>query len=160
MEEVAYFASGCFWGTEFWFMKNSGVLETEVGYMGGDFLNPAYEDVLSGDTGHVEVARVVFDTNIVTYESLVKLFFETHNFSQEDGQGPDIGSQYLSRIFYTNPEQKETAEKIVFFLEKAGYKVATKILPATKFWKAEDEHQKYFLRNQKQPYCHFRKVIF
>ncbi|NLI61819.1 MAG: peptide-methionine (S)-S-oxide reductase MsrA [Methanosarcinaceae archaeon] len=160
MNETAYFASGCFWGTEYWFIKNSGVLETEAGYMGGNLENPTYEDVMTGNTGHVEAVRVVFNPEITSYESLVKLFFETHDFTQKNGQGPDLGSQYFSKIFYTTPEQKEVAEKIVFLLEKRGFDVTTEILPESKFWPAEEYHQKYFIRNQKQPYCHFRTVLF
>ena len=117
----AWFASGCFWGTEYHFNKAKGVIETTVGFMGGHLDSPSYRQVCTGETGHLETTEVVFDPQQTSYEELVKLFFETHDFTQLDGQGPDIGSQYLSAIFYANDEQKAIAEKYIGILTEKGY---------------------------------------
>ena len=106
----AYFASGCFWGTEYYFMKAQGVEHTNVGFMGGHVDNPSYEQVCEKNTGHLETAEVIYNPSKTTYENLVRLFFETHDFTQNNGQGPDIGPQYLSCIFYTSPEEKAIAK--------------------------------------------------
>ncbi|WNY25382.1 peptide-methionine (S)-S-oxide reductase MsrA [Methanolapillus millepedarum] len=156
----AYFASGCFWGTEYHFQRKPGVISTTVGYMGGSVPSPSYPLVCTGTTGHVEAVEVVYDENIVSYEELVRLFFETHNFTQENGQGPDIGSQYLSRIYYTDELQKQMAETYVRILTGLGYDVATEILPAGPFWKAEDYHQHYYSKKNNTPYCHAYRKIF
>ncbi|MBP1665100.1 MAG: peptide methionine sulfoxide reductase, partial [Bacteroidetes bacterium] len=121
--DTAYFASGCFWGTEYHFMKAAGVRATTVGYMGGHTQNPNYKEVCTGTTGHAETTEVVFNPGETSYENLIKLFFETHDFTQIGGQGPDIGDQYRSVIFYTSPEQKSTAEKYINILTEKGYKV-------------------------------------
>jgi peptide methionine sulfoxide reductase msrA/msrB len=156
----AYFASGCFWGTEYWFMKATGVKATEVGFMGGNFDYPTYSQVKTGATGHLECVEIEYNTTETNYENLVKLFFETHDFTQTDGQGPDIGSQYLSRIFYTNNEEKEIARKYIRLLEEKGYRVTTQLRPAATFWIAEDYHQQYYEHKGTQPYCHSYKKIF
>jgi peptide methionine sulfoxide reductase msrA/msrB len=154
-QAVAYFASGCFWGTEYWFSKAKGVISTAVGYMGGTLANPSYKQVSTGNTGHVEAIKVVYDTEKTTYEELIKLFFETHDPTQTDGQGPDIGTQYLSVIFYTSKAQKEMAEKYKKILSDKGLKVATKIVPASDFYAEQmDYHQKYYDKTGKKPYCH------
>lgn len=158
--EKIYFAAGCFWGVEYHFQKISGVLEVSSGYMGGDTINPSYEDVCTGSTGHLEVVRVKFDKTKVSLEKLIKLFFEIHDFSQTNGQGPDIGTQYLSAIFYTTNEQKIASEKTVALLSNMGYKVATSIYKAPTFYKAEDYHQNYYTKHQKEPYCHSYKKVF
>lgn len=158
--ETAYFASGCFWGTEFYFMKAKGVLETTVGFMGGTLENPSYEDVCSKESGHLEVTKVVFDHNETNYTELVKLFFETHDFTQTNGQGPDIGPQYLSCIFYTTDEQKKIATKYINKLSEKGYKVATMLKISSQFWEAEDYHQEYYKYKGTSPYCHQYKKIF
>lgn len=158
--EMAYFASGCFWGTEYHFMKSKGVLGTTVGYMGGETTNPTYKEVCTGETGHAETTEVEFDTTKTTYDDLVKLFFETHDFTQVGGQGPDIGDQYRSVIFYTSEEQKRIAEKYIGILTEKGYKVATKLQPAPKFWNAEDYHQEYYDKKNGTPYCHIYRKIF
>lgn len=160
--EVAYFASGCFWGTEYHFMKTAGVRSTTVGYMGGDVENPTYKQVCTGKTGHVETTEVVFDTSQTSYENLIKLFFETHDFTQVDGQGPDIGTQYRSVIFYVNDEQKKVAQTYLQILSAKGYKVATQLLPAenSEFWEAEDYHQEYYDKKNGTPYCHIYRKIF
>jgi len=152
--ERAIFASGCFWGTEYHFNKKEGVISTSVGYIGGRTDSPTYEDVKRGDTGHAEAVEVIFNPQIVSYEDLVKLFFETHNPSQTNGQGPDIGNQYRSEIFYTDENQKETALKIIKILEDKGYFISTKVTKASKFWKAESYHQLYYDKSGGTPYCH------
>lgn len=158
--ETAVFASGCFWGTEYFLARLPGVLQTTVGYIGGHVDNPTYEQVCGKKTGHYEALEVVYDPTRVSYETLVKGFFETHDFSQRDGQGPDIGPQYRSAIFVANDEQKRVAEGVVKILEKMGREVATEIKPWAKFWKAEDYHQKYYERKGDQPYCHAYRKIF
>lgn len=158
--EKAHFASGCFWGTEYYFMQAPGVVETSVGYMGGHKDNPTYEQVSTGKTGHLEATEIVYDPSVITYGDLVRLFYETHDFTQTDGQGPDIGSQYLSAIFYKDDEQKAIAEKYTNLLLKKGYKVATTLRPAAKFWKAEDYHQQYYKHKGSTPYCHTYTKIF
>jgi len=158
--ETAYFASGCFWGTEYHFMKAKGVIRTTVGYMGGNTKNPTYKDVCTGQTGYAETTEVVFDTTKISYEDLVKLFFETHDFTQVGGQGPDIGNQYRSVIFYTSEDQKRMAEKYIGILTEKGYRVATILESAPEFWKAEDYHQEYYDKKNGTPYCHIYRKIF
>jgi len=158
--EKAIFASGCFWGTEYYFQKAPGVLSTTVGYIGGNKKSPSYRQVGSGRTGHKEAVEIIYDPSKTTYETLAKLYFETHDFTQTNGQGPDIGEQYLSYIFFTSKDQKETAEKLIDILKDKGYKVATFLAEASDFWKAEDYHQDYYKNNGKTPYCHFYTKIF
>jgi len=158
--EKAIFASGCFWGVQYYFKKQNGVISTTVGYTGGHLENPTYEQVCSHITGHAEAVLVEFNPEIVSYEELVKLFFEIHDFTQTNGQGPDIGEQYRSEIFYFNENQKNTAEKYIKILSDKGYKVATKLTSATTFWEAEKYHQDYYNKNGQSPYCHFRRKIF
>ena len=156
----AYFASGCFWGTEYFFMKATGVETTSVGFMGGIVDNPTYTQVRTGETGHLECVEVEYDETITSFENLVQLFFETHDFTQTDGQGPDIGSQYLSCIFFNNEVEKQIAEKYIEILTDKSCKVATLLKPVSTFWKAEDYHQQYYENKGAQPYCHFYKKIF
>jgi peptide methionine sulfoxide reductase msrA/msrB len=158
--ERAIFAAGCFWGTEYHFQQAAGVISTTVGYTGGHKDKPTYREVCSGTTGHKEALEIIFDPARTTFEQLAKLFFEIHDFTQTDGQGPDLGEQYLSYIFYTNNEQQKVAEKLVEILRQKGYQVFTKIEPAATFWKAEDYHQDYYQNNGKQPYCHIYRKIF
>ena len=158
--EKVYFASGCFWGTEYFFMKAPGVVSTSVGFMGGNKKNPTYKEVSQQNTGHIETTEVVFDPSITTYGDMVRLFFETHDFTQTNGQGPDIGSQYLSRIFYKDDQEKRIAEKYVAILAEKGYKVATMLKPASDYWKAEDYHQQYYKHKGSTPYCHVYSKIF
>lgn len=152
--ERAIFASGCFWGTEYHFQKTRGVLSTTVGYIGGHKQKPTYREVCSGGTGHAEAVEVVYDPSKVSYEELAKLFFETHDPTQVNRQGPDIGEQYRSEIFYLDAEQKEAAQKLIEILVSRGYKVATRLTKATKFWDAEDYHQDYYMKKNGSPYCH------
>ncbi len=158
----AYYAGGCFWGVEYFFEHYKGVKSAISGYMGGTMPHPDYRSVCSGLTGHLEVVKVVYDSSLVDYETLTKLFFEMHDFSQTNGQGPDIGSQYLSAIFYNNEEEKEISKKLIELLNNKGYKVATNLISTLNapFFEAEEYHQDYYDRHQKLPYCHSRKKIF
>ena len=152
----AYFAGGCFWGVEYHFEKVPGVIAADSGYMGGHKDDPTYKEVCYTDTGHLEVVEVTYDSSVVDFETLTKLFFEIHDPTQANGQGPDIGSQYLSAIFYNDEEEKVATEKLISILESKGLKVATKLIDAKKhpFYAAEDYHQDYYKKHNKQPYCH------
>jgi len=152
--ERALFASGCFWGTEYHLSKVDGVISTTVGYTGGTKDNPTYKEVSTGKTGHAEATEVIFDPSKVSYEELAKLFFETHDPSQVDRQGPDIGTQYRSGIFYLNNKQKEIAEKLIITLSSNGLNVVTEVTKASTFWNAEDYHQDYYDNKGSTPYCH------
>jgi len=152
--ETAIFAGGCFWGTEYHFQKQKGVISTQVGYIGGEKDNPTYEEVCENNTGYAEAVKIVFDPQEISYEELTKLFFEIHDPTQVDRQGPDVGKQYRSEIFYTNDEQKKIAEKLTKILENKGYDIATEITKADKFWDAEDYHQDYYRKKGGLPYCH------
>lgn len=156
----AYFAAGCFWGVEFYFQKEEGVISTTVGYMGGDKKNPTYQEVCYQNTGHAEAMEVVFDPAKTSYEKLVRLFFEIHDPTQVDRQGPDVGEQYRSAIFFTSEEQKETANRLIKILKEKGYDIATELSKAGTFWKGEEYHQDYYKKNRKAPYCHFYKKRF
>ena len=158
--ERAIFASGCFWGTEYHFQKAPGVISTTVGYTGGHVDNPTYRQVCTDKTGHAEAVEVVYDPSQTTYERLAKLYFETHDFTQLNRQGPDIGTQYRSAIFYVNEQQKQVASKLVEVLKHRGYKVVTQIVPADRFWTAEQYHQDYYQKTRKRPYCHVYRKIF
>jgi peptide methionine sulfoxide reductase msrA/msrB len=155
-EQVAYLAGGCFWGVEHYLEQLDGVLSVESGYMGGHLQSPSYEDVSSHASGHLETVRVRFDPSRVTYEEVAKRFFEIHDPTQANGQGPDVGPQYLSAVFYVDDAQKETTEGLIGELEERGYDIATEVRPAGTFWLAEDYHQDYYARTHKQPYCHTR----
>lgn len=152
--DTAIFASGCFWGTEYYFTAKEGVLETQVGYIGGSIKNPSYREVCTGRTGHAEATRVVFNPQIISYKELCKFFFETHDPTQVNRQGPDVGTQYRSEIFYLSEKQKEISEELIKILEQKGLRIATQVTPATTFWKAEDYHQDYYNVKGGTPYCH------
>ena len=156
----AYFAGGCFWGVEYWFQQTPGVIAVHSGYMGGNAKNPTYEQVCTGKTGHAETVEVEFDPNKTTFEDLTKLFFEIHDPSQRNRQGPDVGKQYRSVIFYVDEEQKQTALKLIEQLRKNGFDVATQVEKAGDFWKAEEYHQNYYGKTGTQPYCHIRTKKF
>jgi len=158
--ETAIFAGGCFWGVEHLLKDIPGVLSIEPGYTGGHVENPSYEQVRSHSTGHAEAVRIVFDPAHVSYEKLAKSFLEIHDPTQADGQGPDIGPQYRSEIFYTTLEQKQTAEKLLDILRRKGYNVVTRVTPAGPFWTAEEYHHKYYVRKGTEPYCHMRVKRF
>lgn len=144
--EKATFGAGCFWGVEETFRLVKGVRSTAAGYMGGSLSNPAYEDVCTDTTGHAEVVQIEYDPGEVSYEELLKLFWECHDPTTLNRQGPDIGTQYRSVIFFHTPEQEELARKSKEELEKSGkYRrpVVTEIVPASTFWRAEEYHQRY-----------------
>ena len=152
--DTAYFAGGCFWGVEHLLQQKDGVKSVKSGYMGGHKDNPTYEQVCSGTTGHAEAAEVVYDPAVISFEALAKYFFEIHDPTQKNRQGPDIGTQYRSAIFYNNDEEKRTIEKLIGILKDKGYAVTTEVSPADKFWPAEDYHQDYYDKTGKTPYCH------
>lgn len=153
-KEEAIFAGGCFWGVEHLMQKQEGVISVESGYIGGMVINPTYEEVKSQITGHVEAVRVIYNPEKVDYQTLTKLFLEIHDPTQADGQGPDLGNQYRSEIFYNSPEQKEIAQNLLHILRKKGYNVVTALTPATQFYPAEEYHQDYYQNKGTEPYCH------
>lgn len=157
---VAIFASGCFWGTEYYMKRIEGVLETMPGYTGGHVDNPTYEEVCSKTTGHYEAVRVTYDPSVVDYETLAKWFFETHDPTQANGQGPDIGPQYRSAIFVQNEAEREIANKLINQLELKGLKIATEVKDAATFWPAELYHQDYYDNKGGTPYCHSYRKLF
>ena len=150
----AYFAGGCFWGVEYYLEKQKGVTSVVSGYMGGKKKNPTYQDVSKGDSGYLEAVQVTYDPRKTSYEALAKLFFEIHDPTQKDGQGPDIGSQYKSVIFVANKDERKTIEKLITVLQSKGYDIATRVQKQTAFYKAEKYHQDYYQRKGKIPYCH------
>jgi peptide methionine sulfoxide reductase msrA/msrB len=152
----AYFACGCFWGVQYFFDKFQGVVKTRVGFMGGESVYPTYQELINHNTGHFEVIEVLFDGMKVSYEELAKLFFEIHNPSQEDGQGPDIGPQYRSCIFFMTLEQKHIAQTLMEKLKKNNVNIVTLLKPASNFYPADEYHQHYYEKNLSKPYCHKR----
>lgn len=146
---IATFAAGCFWGVELTFSKVPGVLSTSVGYMGGRIDSPSYEQVCTGGTDHAEVVQVEFDPELVTYEALLATFWQCHNPTTKNRQGPDVGTQYRSAVFYHDEQQKVLAEQSRFELNNsAAYPqpIVTEISPASNFWKAEEYHQQYLIK--------------
>ena|SRR5688572_13687744 len=155
-KEVATLAGGCFWCLEAVFDELKGVDAVESGYMGGHTINPTYEQVCRGDTGHAEVVRVTFDPAVLAFEALLEVFFVIHDPTTRDRQGNDVGTQYRSAIFYHTPAQKAAVERIIGKLEAAklwNAPIVTEVAPATEFYMAEGYHQEYFARNPRQPYC-------
>lgn len=155
--EKATFAAGCFWGVESAFRTVDGVVDAQVGYIGGANEDPSYRDVCSGQTGHAEALEITFDPSKITFEQLVELFWRVHNPTQVNRQGPDIGTQYRSSIFYHSEEQKVAAEKSKAALEasrKHNHPIATEVVPTAPFYRAEEYHQRYFEKNG-GPVCHF-----
>ena len=155
MAEMATFGAGCFWGIEAAFRGIPGVLDAVVGYTGGHTENPTYKDVCSDDTGHAEVVQVTFDPAKVSYDQLLDVFWSNHNPTMLNRQGPDVGTQYRSVIFYHSPEQKAAAEASKESLAKSGKfnrSIVTQIEPAPEFWRAEEYHQRY-LEKRGQTHC-------
>jgi peptide-methionine (S)-S-oxide reductase len=147
--EKATFAAGCFWGVEETFRQTKGVLKTSVGYIGGHTNQPTYEQVCSGNTGHAEACEVDFDPSVISYEDLVKLFFELHDPTTLNRQGPDVGEQYRSAVYYHDENQKKTAQAVIAKLEqekKFPRKIVTELVAAPEYFPAEDYHQQYFLK--------------
>jgi peptide-methionine (S)-S-oxide reductase len=156
MTEKATFAAGCFWGVEASFRAVPGVFDVVAGYAGGHVPEPTYAQVCSGTTGHAEAVQVMFDPAVVSYETLVRTFFALHDPTELDRQGPDVGEQYRSVIFYHSREQRETAERVKRELAPA-YRpktIATSIEPTTTFWRAEDYHQRYAEKHPGRVVCH------
>jgi len=151
---TAIFAGGCFWGVEYFLQKAPGVISVTSGYTGGTVKNPTYQQVCTGNTGHAEAVKVVYDPQKTSYDKLLKLFLEIHDPTQSGGQGPDIGDQYRSEIFYMNDDQKYIAENDLNILKSKGFKIATLVTKASEFYPAEAYHQDYYFKNGKTPYCH------
>lgn len=154
--ETAYFAGGCFWGIEHYFQMGPGVIDAQSGFMQGSKDNPSYKDVCHSDTGHAETVKVVFDPSKISYRRLVEAFFDMHDPTQVNRQGPDVGSQYRSGIWYVSDEQKKVAEQVIRELEAAGRfggsPVVTQVEPADHFWPAEQYHQDYVAKTGRA--CH------
>lgn len=146
---TATFAAGCFWGVEARFRELEGVVDASVGYMGGTRERPSYEDVCRGDTGHAEVVQLSYDPEAISYDGLLEAFWEMHNPTQLNRQGPDMGTQYRSVVFYHDEAQREAAERVKQALDSSGRfsgPVVTAIEPAATFWRAEDYHQQYLAK--------------
>ena len=155
MTETATFGAGCFWGIEASFAKVPGVEETAVGYAGGKTANPTYKDVCTDETGHAEVVQVKFDPAKISYERLLNVFWEIHDPTQKNRQGPDFGTQYRTAIFFHSPEQEAAAKKsLKERQEKVNRPIVTEITPAGTFYRAEEYHQKY-LQKRGAASCHF-----
>ncbi len=160
--KTAHFAGGCFWGVEYYFQRLKGVISVTNGYMGGSIPNPDYKTVSTGKSGYFETVEVLYYPGYISFEDLAKFFFEIHDPTQKNGQGPDIGSQYLSVIFYDNPKEKGIVQKLIEILKAKGYDVATKLISSENkpFYKAEQYHQDYYEKTGKVPYCHTYKKRF
>lgn len=158
--QTAIFAGGCFWGVEYYLSKAEGVIGTKVGYIGGSVSHPTYKQVCTGTTGHAEAIEVIFDPSKTNYETLAKLFFEIHDPTQKNRQGPDVGLQYRSAVFYLNEQQRQDALALIAQLRAKGLAVVTEVKPAGIFWPAEDYHQDYYDHSGGTPYCHMRVKRF
>lgn len=158
--EVAIFAAGCFWGVQHYMQKQKGVIRSFAGYTGGDEKHPTYDDVRLHHTHHLEAVLVEFDPKQTSFETLCKLFFEIHDPSQTDGQGPDKGEQYLSAVFCTSEEQRLTTLRLMKYLLEHGHEVNTMVREASDFWIAEGYHQDYYGKTGGSPYCHVRQRKF
>jgi peptide-methionine (S)-S-oxide reductase len=154
--EIAVFGGGCFWCTEAVFKMLKGVTSVEPGYAGGHVDHPTYEQVSSGETGHAEVARVEFDPSLISFRTLMTVFFASHDPSALNRQGNDVGTQYRSAIFYTTPEQKEEAEKMIAEIDASnpdGDPVVTEVTPLGDYWPAENYHHDYYAAHKDAFYC-------
>ncbi len=160
--ETAYLAGGCFWGVEELLKKIPGVVETDVGYMGGDTKNATYEIVKLGASNHAETVKIVFDPTKLQFEDLLLRFFKLHDPTTLNQQGNDRGTQYRSTIFYTSPQQKDTAEKVIVRVDKSGdwkKPIVTTVVEAKQFWRAEEFHQNYLQKNPSGYTCHFERKL-
>lgn len=156
--DSAIFGAGCFWCVEAVFQRLNGVLKVESGYAGGHIKNPTYREICSGLTGHAEVIKITYDPTLVSFETLLQVFWQTHDPTTLNKQGADVGTQYRSAIFYLNPNQKELAEKYKQELNEAkvfNNDIVTEITAFTNYYPAEDYHQNYYNQNSDQPYCKF-----
>lgn len=156
--EIANFGAGCFWCVEAVFLQAKGVEKVESGYMGGQTKNPTYKEVCTGNTGHAEIIQVTFNPQIISFEELLEIFWQTHDPTTLNRQGNDSGTQYRSVVFYTNETQKQLAETYKKKLDSSGAfskPIVTEISAASVFYKAEDYHQDYYNLNGSQPYCYF-----
>ncbi|MDT8402011.1 MAG: bifunctional methionine sulfoxide reductase B/A protein [Bacteroidales bacterium] len=152
--ETAILAGGCFWGVEYYLQKMEGVKSVVSGYTGGHVKNPSYREVCTGRTGHAEAVKVIYDPDKVSYEDVVRTFLEIHDPTQVNRQGPDVGEQYRSGIFYMNEYQREIAEKLLNILKDKGYDIATELTRAGEFYDTEKYHQDYYFEKGTLPYCH------
>ncbi|KEA64782.1 Peptide methionine sulfoxide reductase MsrB [Marinobacterium lacunae] len=150
----AYFAGGCFWGVEHLLQQVPGVVAVVSGYMGGHVDNPSYQQVCGKTTGHLETVEVLYDPAKVDFETLAKLFFEIHDPTQDNGQGPDLGPQYASAVFVNDDQERGIVDSLIAQLENKGHDVVTRVLPMQPFWRAEEYHQDYYVKTGKTPYCH------
>lgn len=153
---VATLAGGCFWCLEAVFQQLKGVAKVESGYAGGTVPNPSYEAVCTGRTGHAEVVQVTYDPDVISFRDLLEVFFTIHDPTTRDRQGPDVGTQYRSAIFYHSPEQRVTAEQVIADLEAQKLwddPIVTEVVPLAAFYPAEEYHRDYYLRNPNQAYC-------
>jgi len=156
--QTAVFGMGCFWGAERKFWEADGVYSTAAGYAGGDIAHPTYREVCSGRTNHAEVVLVVFDPTVISFEQLLKIFWENHDPTQGNRQGADVGTQYRSGIYYVNDTQRIQAEASLIALKETGVyegNIVTEIVPLLNFYPAEDYHQDYFRQNTDNPYCQY-----
>ncbi len=154
--DTAIFGTGCFWCSEAVFTELKGVLKITPGYMGGSTLNPTYKEVCSGNTGHAEVSRIDFDPRVISFDDLLHVFWKTHDPTSLNKQGGDVGTQYRSAIFYTDPEQRAKAEEQRKQLDQSGAwdrPIVTEIVPTAEFYPAENYHHDYFANNPDQGYC-------
>lgn len=158
--QTAIFAGGCFWGMQKYMEEQPGVLKVLSGYTGGNVAKPTYEQVCTGKTGHAEAVEVTFDPAVISYEQLAKVFFEIHDPTQLNYQGPDVGEQYRSAVFYMNDGQKQVALKLIKQLRSLGYDVVTQVLPAGEFYPAEEYHQDFMRKNPGRYICHSRVKRF
>lgn len=150
----AAFAGGCFWGVEYFLRQRPGVLATVCGYAGGDTVYPTYAEVCSGTTGHAETVAVFYDPHQTSFSDLTRFFLEIHDPAQKNGQGPDLGSQYRSVIFYALPQERQDALQLLDQLRAGGLPVQTEVVPLERFWPAEACHQNYYGNHGRHPYCH------
>jgi methionine-S-sulfoxide reductase len=154
--QIATFAAGCFWGVEASFLKLKGVIDTRVGYTGGHFPEPDYQLVCTGTSGHAEAVRIVFDADVISYNELLKEFWQMHDPTTPNRQGPDYGSQYRSAVFYHDVDQKATAEQTLSELQemkKYDHMIVTEIVPAGEFYEAEEYHQRYYQKHNVNHCC-------